>query len=155
MEGGVDIILGRYINWTYAPNLVQYADGFSNCIGTEDAGTVDGYVGGNGHNSEAGQKWGLNTGNINVSNYSTLKISTYKYIWGNRPCDAHLYLYADNVLVKAYSGSGLTALIGSDNKGSTEFDISTYNTIRIEFIAESNDGDDCWVTVGLTSLNIS
>lgn len=155
MEGGVDIILGRYINWTYAPNLVQYADGFSNCIGTEDEDTVDGYVGGNGHNSEAGQKWGLNTGNINVSNYNTLKIGTYKYIWGNRPCGAHLYLYADNVLVKAYSGSDLTALIGSDNEGSAEFDISTYNTIRIEFIAESNDGDDCWVTVGLTSLNIS
>lgn len=155
MEGGVDIILGRYINWTYAPNLVQYADGFSNCIGTEDAGTVDGYVGGHGHNSEAGQKWGLNTGNINVSNYNTLKIGTYKHIWGNQTIGAHLYLYGDGVLIKSYSGSSLTSLIGDAYNGSAEFDISAYNTIRIEFVAESNDGDDCWVTVGFTSLNIS
>lgn len=160
------IISGRYIYWDYAPNLVQHAGGYENGVGTEDTSSIDGYVGGHGHtggDDGSTDYWGVDTYNISAENYTTLKISTYINCWGVGAPFPYLFLYGDDVLVKAYSGGNLIDLLGmnsyEDQYGSAELDISLYKTIRVRFMCEvenyEDSSTDAWVTVGITSLSLS
>lgn len=158
---GIDIIRGRYINREYAPNLVEYYDGYSNYSGSETT-TGQGFIGGRGHTSGENQSWGVNTGDINVEAFNTMKIGMYVDIWSiNYPCPA-LRIYGDGVLLdpiyEYYNGEGIifktTERGYSSPNNSYEIDISSYSTIRVVYKATSDDDDDAWVTVGLTSLYI-
>ena len=165
LEGGIDIILGRYVNWNFAPNLVQYTGGYSSGYGTDDTSTVDGYVGGYGHTGSDSDfdHWGVDTGNIASDHYTTLKLSVYK---SNSGWDGHpfpyLHLYGDGVLVKTYDAREFRKLCGINpdddyTKASATLDITPYNTVRVAFVAEVNNSDEmnAWVKVGITALSLS
>lgn len=156
---GVDIIKARYINTEYAPNLTELYSGLACGAGTSTTSGI-GYVGGYGHTGSGKPTWGVNTGNIDVSNYQTLKLNVYVNIWGstNLPwpylriyCDGVLvYIEDDNNFITSYTENYSTQIDSIDKL--LEYDISSYSTIRVECCASADDDDDGWVAVGLTSL---
>lgn len=156
---GVDIIKARYINTEYAPNLTELYSGLACGAGTSTTSGI-GYVGGYGHTGSGKPTWGVNTGNIDVSNYQTLKLNVYVNIWGstNLPwpylriyCDGVLvYIEDDNNFITSYTENYNTQIDSIDKL--LEYDISSYSTIRVECCASADDDDDGWVAVGLTSL---
>lgn len=157
---GIDVIKGRYINSEYAPNLTELYGGLQCGAGTSTTSGT-GYVGGYGHTrSEDKLTWGVNTGNIDVTNYQTLKLSVYVSIGGstNLPwpylriyCDGVLvYIEDNNNFITSYTENYNTQIDSIDKL--LEYDISSYSTIRVECCASADDDDDGWVAVGLTSL---
>ena len=160
---GIDVIKGRFYDTNVAPNLTEYYyGGHSNTLGTSTT-SGSGYVGAYGHTAGiSGEKWGVDTGDMVVNNYKSMKVVPYVTRSLSKHVYPTLYFYGDGVLINTYT-DGLYVTSEPDEWGQVtlspteiplEFDISKYNTIRVVCETTEDNNANVWVGCGIFSLYI-
>ena len=160
---GIDVIKGRFYDTNIAPNLTEYYyGGHSNILGTSTT-SGSGYVGAYGHTAgTSGEKWGVDTGDMEVNNYKSMKVVPYVTRSLSRYVYPTLYFYGDGVLINTYK-DGLYVANEPDEWGQVtlsptetplEFDISNYNTVRVVCETDNDNDASVWIGCGIFSLYI-
>lgn len=158
----ITVIHGRFYDATYAPNLSEYYQGGGYSIGTGSSSTTgEGYLGVGGHtdNNTDGQIWGIDTGDMPVTDFGLMKILPKIYASGGNKPSLTMYLYGNGILLNTYGSDVICQDIDGvwqSLDSPWEYNISTYDTIRvkIEMTNESKTAD-VWFDVGIYSLKIS